>query len=166
MGVNRRGAPEYPDVEVHDTFPKLLAHNAAGVPGQTAMREKEFGIWNAFTWADYQTQVQRIALGLRRLGVGRGDVVALIGNNRPEWVWGEVEAQALGAMSLGIYQDSIGDEVTYLLTYAEAKIVIAEDEEQVDKLLDLIGDSPSVRRCTAGAASSPSTSIAGEAGSA
>ena len=145
MALKRQRAPEYPDVEIHDTFPKLLAHNAASFPGQTAMREKEFGIWNAFTWADYQTRVKRIALGLRRLGVGRGDVVALIGNNRPEWVWGEVAAHALGAMSLGIYQDSIGDEVTYLLTYAEAKIVIAEDEEQVDKLLDLIGDSPSVR---------------------
>ena len=145
MAVNWRSAPEYPDVEIHDTFPKLLAHNAANFPGQTAMREKEFGIWNAFTWADTQTRVKRIALGLRRLGVGRGDVVGLIGNNRPEWVWGEVAAHALGATSLGIYQDSIGDEVTYLLTYAEAKIVIAEDEEQVDKLLDLIGDSPSVR---------------------
>jgi long-chain acyl-CoA synthetase len=110
------------------------------------MREKEFGIWNAFTWADYQTRVKRIALGLRRLGVGRGDVVALIGNNRPEWIWGEVAAHALGGMSLGIYQDSIGDEVTYLLGYAEAKVILAEDEEQVDKLLDLIGASPSVRR--------------------
>jgi long-chain acyl-CoA synthetase len=146
MAVKRRGAPEYPDVAIHDTFPKLLAHNAAGFPDQTAMREKEFGIWNAFTWADYETRVKRIALGLRRLGVERGDVVALIGNNRPEWVWGEVAAHALGALSLGIYQDSIGDEVTYLLDYSEAKIVIAEDEEQVDKLLDLIGDSPSVRR--------------------
>ena len=63
----------------------------------------------------------------------------MIGNNRPEWIWGEVAAHALGAMSLGIYQDLIGDEVSYLLAYAEAKIIIAEDEEQVDKLLDLIG---------------------------
>ena len=145
MALNRRRAPEYPDVEIHDTFPKLLAHNAAGFSGQTAMREKEFGIWNAFTWADYENRVKRIALGLRRLGVGRGDVVALIGNNRPEWVWGEVAAHALGAMSLGLYQDSIGDEVTYLLNYAEAKIIVAEDEEQVDKLLDLIGGIPSIR---------------------
>ena len=109
------------------------------------MREKEFGIWNAFSWADYQARVKRIALGLRQLGVARGDVVALIGNNRPEWIWGEVAAHALGAMSLGIYQDSIGDEVSYLLAYAEAKIIIAEDEEQVDKLLDLIGHVPSAR---------------------
>ena len=65
MALNRERAPEYPDVEIHDTFPKLLAHNAASFPDQAAMREKEFGIWNAFTWADYQTRVKRIALGLR-----------------------------------------------------------------------------------------------------
>jgi long-chain acyl-CoA synthetase len=146
MALNRERAPEYANIEIHDTFPKLLAHNAANFPDQAAMREKEFGIWNAFTWADYETRVKRIALGLRRLGIGRGDVVALIGNNRPEWIWGEVAAHALGAMSLGIYQDSIGDEVTFLLGYAEAKVVIAEDEEQVDKLLDLLGDTPSVRQ--------------------
>jgi long-chain acyl-CoA synthetase len=145
MAVNGQRAPDYPNIEVLDTFPKLLAHNAAAFPEQVAMREKEFGIWNAFSWADVQIRVKRIALGLRQLGVGRGDVVALIGNNRPEWIWGEVAAHALGAMSLGIYQDSIGDEVSYLLTYAEAKIIIAEDEEQVDKLLDLIGHVPSVQ---------------------
>ncbi len=143
--MNAQRGPEYPDLEVLDTFPKLLAHNAAAFPEQVAMREKEFGIWNVFSWADYQSRVKRIALGLRKLGVGLGDVVALIGNNRPEWIWGEVAAHALRAMSLGVYQDAIGDEVTYLLAYAEAKIIIAEDEEQVDKLLDLIGTVPSVR---------------------
>jgi long-chain acyl-CoA synthetase len=110
------------------------------------MREKEFGIWNAFTWADCQRNVKLMALGMRRLGVGRGDAVAIIGDNRPEWVWGEIAAHALGAMSLGIYQDSIGDEVTYLINYAEAKVIVAEDEEQVDKLLDLIDETPSVKR--------------------
>jgi long-chain acyl-CoA synthetase len=138
-------APQYGDVGVHDTFPKLLAHNARHWPDEVAMREKAFGIWNAFSWAEYQRRVRLMALGMHRLGVGRGDVVALIGDNRPEWVWGEVAAHALGAMSLGIYQDSIGDEVTYLLNYAEARIVIAEDEEQVDKLLDLLGGCASVQ---------------------
>jgi long-chain acyl-CoA synthetase len=138
--------PEYGDVSVHDTFPKLLAYNAANWPDEVAMREKEFGIWNAFTWADCQRNVKLMALGMRRLGVGRGDAVAIIGDNRPEWVWGEIAAHALGAMSLGIYQDSIGDEVTYLINYAEAKVIVAEDEEQVDKLLDLIDETPSVKR--------------------
>jgi long-chain acyl-CoA synthetase len=144
MAANPKTAPEYGDVTVHDTFPKLLAHNARNWPDEVAMREKEFGIWNAFTWADYHRNVKLMALGMHRLGVGRGDAVAIIGDNRPEWVWGEIAAHALGAMSLGIYQDSIGDEVTYLINYAEARLIVAEDEEQVDKLLDLIDETPSV----------------------
>ncbi len=144
MAANPKSAPEYGDVTIHDTFPKLLAHNARNWPDEVAMREKEFGIWNAFTWADYHRNVKLMALGMHRLGVGRGDAVAIIGDNRPEWVWGEIAAHALGAMSLGIYQDSIGDEVTYLINYAEAKLIVAEDEEQVDKLLDLIDETPSV----------------------
>jgi long-chain acyl-CoA synthetase len=138
--------PDYGDVATYDTFPKLLAENARRVPNEVAMREKEFGIWNTFTWADYQRRVELIALGMAELGIGRGDVVALIGDNRPEWVWGEVAAHALGALSLGIYQDSIHDEVKYLITHAEAKIVIAEDEEQVDKILEIADEAPSLRQ--------------------
>jgi len=129
--------PQYGDVAAFDTFPKLLMHNARNWPDEVAMREKEFGIWNEFTWADYLKQVRLFALGLHGLGVGRGDVVGLIGQNRPEWVWGEVAAHALGAMSLGIYQDSMNQEVAYLIDYAQAKVIIAEDEEQVDKLLEI-----------------------------
>jgi long-chain acyl-CoA synthetase len=145
MALTSRPAPDYADVVGFDTFPKLLAHNAQTFPDQVAMREKEFGIWNAFTWADYQERVRKMALGMRELGLARGDVVALIGNNRPEWIWGEIAAHAVGAMSLGIYQDSIGEEVSYLLRYAGAKIIIAEDEEQVDKLLELAPELPDVQ---------------------
>jgi long-chain acyl-CoA synthetase len=145
MTAKRKSAPEYADVKTYDTFPKVLAYNARNWPSEVAMREKEFGIWNAFTWADYYDRVRLMALGMHRLGLKRGDAVGLIGDNRPEWVWGEVAAHALGAMSLGIYQDSIGDEVSYLINYAETKIIVAEDEEQVDKLLDLIDDTPCVR---------------------
>ncbi len=134
------------DVAVHDTFPKVLAFNARTWPDAVAMREKEFGIWNAFTWADYQGQVRLMALGMHRLGLQRGQCVALIGDNRPEWVWGEIAAHALGCMSLGIYQDSMGEEVTYLINYAEARLIVAEDEEQVDKLLELIEQTPCVLR--------------------
>ncbi len=145
MATDGKGAPEYGDVKTHDTFPKILAHNARNWPDEVAMREKEFGIWNAFTWAEYHNRVRLMALGMRRLGLERGDAVGLIGDNRPEWVWGEIAAHALGAMSLGIYQDSIGDEVSYLINYAETKIIIAEDEEQVDKLLDQIDETPCVK---------------------
>ena len=140
------GEGAYADVLVHDTFPKVLAHNARLCPNAVAMREKEFGIWNAFTWAEYQRRVRLMALGMQRLGLSRGQCVALIGDNRPEWIWGEIAAHALGCTSLGIYQDSMGEEVSYLLNYAEAKLILAEDEEQVDKLLELIDQTPCVLR--------------------
>jgi long-chain acyl-CoA synthetase len=120
-----------------DTLPKLLAHNAAHHGGEIALREKQFGIWRSLTWADYQERTRAIALGMRRLGIAAGDVVGLIGDNRPEWVMGEIAAHALGARSLGIYRDALDDEVAYLLEFAGARIVLAEDEEQVDKLLNV-----------------------------
>ena len=139
------GSFEFGDVKRFDTFPKLLAENARRWPDAVAMREKEFGIWNAFTWAECQRRVRLMALGMHKLGLKRGEVVALIGDNRPEWIWGELAAHAMGALSLGIYQDSLGEEVTFLLNIAEARIIVAEDEEQVDKLRELIGETPSVR---------------------
>ncbi len=133
------------DTSVHDTFPKALIHNAARWPTDTAMREKEFGIWNAFTWADYLEKVKMLALGLTALGVQRGDVVAILGKNRPESLWGEVAAHAVGALSLGIYHDSMNAEVAYLLTYTGATTVLAEDEEQVDKLLEISAEVPCLK---------------------
>jgi long-chain acyl-CoA synthetase len=120
-----------------DTLPKLLLHNATRWPGRPAMREKEFGIWNVYTWADYRDRVREIALGLAALGVRRGEVVALLGRNRPNWVWSELAAQALGCMSLGIYEDVLPVEAGYLVGYAEAVAIFCEDEEQVDKILQL-----------------------------
>ncbi|GGF54210.1 AMP-dependent synthetase [Terasakiella brassicae] len=128
---------QYCDIKTHNTFPKILRYNAQNWPNEIAMREKEFGIWNEYTWADYQEEVKLLAVGMHVLGCGKGDTVGLLGKNRPEWVWGEVAAQAIGSMSMGIYEDSLGPEASYLINYAETKIVIAEDEEQVDKLLEL-----------------------------
>lgn len=136
---------DYPDIARYDTFPKLLAYNAERWPDEVALREKEFGIWREFTWRDYQRAVERMALGMRSLGVSRGDVVAIIGSNRPEWVQCEIAAHALGAMSLGIYQDSLNQEVEYLINYAEVKLVMCEDEEQVDKILEISERCPCVR---------------------
>ncbi|PWC36937.1 long-chain fatty acid--CoA ligase [Azospirillum sp. TSO22-1] len=126
-----------PDLVLHDTLPKLLALHARDHGGEVAMREKDFGIWHPITWAQMHNRVRAFALGLRQLGVGRGDVVGLIGDNRPDWVMGEIAAHAAQAMSLGIYRDALDEEVAYLITYADVKVVFAEDEEQVDKLLNL-----------------------------
>jgi long-chain acyl-CoA synthetase len=135
---------DWADITSLDTFPKVLQHNAKHWPDQVAMREKEFGIWREFTWQDYEDRVKWMALALQDLGVGEQDVVGLLGDNRPEWVWGELAAHAIKGYSLGIYQDSMHEEVAYLINYAKAKVVIAEDEEQCDKLLELGDEIPSV----------------------
>ncbi|ELI5412129.1 long-chain fatty acid--CoA ligase [Vibrio parahaemolyticus] len=135
---------DWADVTSLDTFPKVLQHNAKHWPEQVAMREKEFGIWREFTWQDYEDRVKWMALALQDLGIGEQDVVGLLGDNRPEWVWGELAAHAIKGYSLGIYQDSMHEEVAYLINYANAKVVIAEDEEQCDKLLELGDEIPSV----------------------
>ncbi|XEV15725.1 long-chain fatty acid--CoA ligase [Vibrio alginolyticus] len=123
---------------------KSVATQCQELAEQVAMREKEFGIWREFTWKDYENRVKWMALALRDLGIGEQDVVGLLGDNRPEWVWGELAAHAIKGFSLGIYQDSMHEEVAYLINYAKAKVVIAEDEEQCDKLLELGDEIPSV----------------------
>lgn len=135
---------EYADIEHYNSFPKLLFHNAENWPEEIALREKEFGIWNSYCWADYNRMVKLFALGMYTLGIGKDDSVGIIGDNRPEWVVGEIAAHALRAMIFGIYQDSMNEECAYLINYAEAKIIIAEDEEQVDKVLDITEECPCV----------------------
>ncbi|MDI3308494.1 MAG: long-chain fatty acid--CoA ligase [Acetobacteraceae bacterium] len=128
-----------------DTLPKLLVRNAREHGAEVALREKEFGIWRSVTWADYEARTRAFALGLRELGLGAGDVVGLIGDNRPDWVMGEIAAHAIGARSMGIYRDALDDEVAYLLEHSGARAVFAEDEEQVDKLLNITERVPRLR---------------------
>ncbi|BDG71202.1 AMP-binding protein [Roseomonas fluvialis] len=127
------------------TLPRLLRRNAREHGQDIAMREKEFGIWRALTWSQVAMRTRDIALGLRTLGLQRHEVVALIGDNRPDWVMGEIAAHAVRARSLGIYRDALDDEVSYLLAFSGAVAVIAEDEEQVDKLLNVSDQLPSLR---------------------
>ncbi len=127
-----------------DTLPGLLARRARERPNEVALREKEFGIWQETTWAAYLERVRAFALGLVDLGVEKGDRIAIVGDNRPEWVIAELAAQALGVLPLGLYQDSISTELAKMLETAEAKVVVAEDQEQVDKVLEVRGQTPSV----------------------
>ena len=125
-----------------DTLPGLLARRAADTPDGVALREKEFGIWQEMTWAEYLARVRSFALGLVELGMEKGDRIAIIGDNRPEWVIAELAAQSIGALPLGLYQDSISEELAKMLEAAEARVIVAEDQEQVDKVLEVRGRVP------------------------
>ena len=130
---------------VDATLPGLLASRAAARPREVALREKEFGIWQEATWAEYLSRVRSFALGLVALGVDRGDRIAIIGDNRPEWVIAELAAQSIGALPLGLYQDSISEELARMLEAAEARVIVAEDQEQVDKVLEVRERAPALQ---------------------
>jgi long-chain acyl-CoA synthetase len=120
------------------TFPKLLGELAARYgERRVALQEKRFGIWQPTTWAEYDRRVRCFAQGLAALGFRRGDVLAILGDNRPEWIIAELAAQALGGMSVGIYPDGVLEEVHHVLDHGQVRIVVAEDQEQVDKLVAL-----------------------------
>src|SRR6266478_5594711 len=127
-----------------DTFPKLLLQNAERFGERAALREKEFGIWRETSWGRYGERVLDFSLGLVSLGLEPGGKVAIIGDNRPEWVIAELAAQSAGGASVGIYQDSTLTEVAYVIDHCDAKFVVAEDQEQVDKILGLIEQLPKI----------------------
>ncbi|MEM8536047.1 MAG: AMP-binding protein, partial [Chloroflexota bacterium] len=123
-----------------DTLPKLLLHKAEQLGDRTALREKEFGIWQTVTWRQFADHVCHFALGLRALGVQRGDKIAIIGDNRPEWLYAELAIQSLGGAAVGVYQDSVAEEVRYIIQASDVRVIIAEDQEQVDKVLEIWDD--------------------------
>jgi long-chain acyl-CoA synthetase len=118
-----------------DTFPEMLLVHARQRPGRPAMREKDYGIWQSWNWAQVAAEVEALTGGLKALGFERGDKLAIIGDNRPRLYWAIAAAQALGGIPVPVYQDSIADEMAYVLEDAEVRFAIAEDQEQVDKLL-------------------------------
>lgn len=121
----------------HDTFPKLIRVNAQRWPDKVAIREKDYGIWQSYTWREYWEQGRLIALGLASLGFARGDKAAIIGDNRPQLYWAVMATQALGGIPVPLYQDSIEKEMEYIVDHAEARFAAVEDQEQVDKLLHI-----------------------------
>src|SRR6266568_4719349 len=127
-----------------DTLPKLALDNSQRLAAAVAIREKEFGIWQAHTWKDYVEHVRRIALGLASLGFRRGDKIAVIGDNRPQLYWTIVAAQALGGVPVPIYQDGIAAEIHYVIDHSESRMIICEDQEQVDKILEMKDKLPLV----------------------
>ena len=126
-----------PDLDRHDTFPKLLRHNASTRGNRPAMREKNLGIWQTFTWSEQAAEVRALACGFANLGLKRGDHISVIGENRPRLYWSIAAAQALGAIPVPVYQDSVANEMQFILEHASVKIVVAENQEQVDKVLSI-----------------------------
>ncbi|HNV13401.1 MAG TPA: AMP-binding protein [Dermatophilaceae bacterium] len=137
------------------TFPKLLRGLATKNPDQTALQEKRYGIWQPMSWSTYAARVQDFAHGLAALGVERGQIVAVLGDNRPEWLIAELAAQSIGAAVVGIYPTSIGEELLHILTLAQVKVVVAEDQEQVDKLLKLRAEAAAAAVDPSAATSAP-----------
>jgi long-chain acyl-CoA synthetase len=119
------------------TLPRLLLRNAREIAGRPAMREKTRGIWRSLTWAQYWEEVRDFAQGLAACGFRRGDKLSVIGDNRPRLYAAQLAAQSLGGVAVPVYQDSIAAELAYVLDHAEVSVIVAEDQEQVDKILSL-----------------------------
>ena len=118
-----------------DTLPKLLIHNAAAIGGRPAMRHKDLGIWQAWTWAQMLEEVRAFSIGLAERGLKRGDKFTIIGNNRPRLYWAMCAGQALGAVPVPVYADAVADEMAFVLAHAEVTLAVVQDQEQVDKII-------------------------------
>ncbi|MDJ0752376.1 MAG: long-chain fatty acid--CoA ligase [Ardenticatenaceae bacterium] len=120
-----------------ETFPQLLIERAREFGDRPALREKDYGIWQSIGWQQFLDHVRWFSQGLVALGLTAADTVAIIGDNRPEWIYAELSAQAAGAKSIGIYQDAVVKEMVYVMTHARVKFIVVEDQEQVDKILEM-----------------------------
>jgi long-chain acyl-CoA synthetase len=127
------------------TLPRLLRRNAKDIANRPAIREKTLGIWQTWTWSEYYRQVGDFALGLAALGAQRGEKLSVIGDNRPRLYAAQLAVQALGGMAVPVYQDSIAAELVYVLNHAEVSVIVAEDQEQVDKILSLKDQLPNLK---------------------
>ncbi|MGL4729062.1 MAG: AMP-dependent synthetase/ligase [Bosea sp. (in: a-proteobacteria)] len=128
-----------------DTFPKLLVRNARERAGRTAYRHKDLGIWQSWSWAEVLTEVRGLTQGLKTLGLKRGESVAIIGYNRPRLYWTMMAAQWLGAVPVPVYSDSVADEMAYVLNHCETAFAVVQDQEQVDKVLSVADQVPTLR---------------------
>ncbi len=128
-----------------DTFPRLLLHHARVRGARPMVRDKDLGIWQTWSWAEAAQEIRLIACGLAALGFGRGDSLAIVGDNRPRLYWSMCAAQALGGIPVPMYQDAVAAEMVYVLDDAEIKYALVEDQEQVDKLLEILPRCPRLK---------------------
>ncbi len=127
-----------------DTFPRLLRRNAERFGDRVAFREKELGVWRPISWREYAAQARAFGLGLTALGFARGQVLAIIGDNRPELFYAAMGAQSVGGITYGLYQDSLSGQLAQLIDFSDARVVFCEDQEQADKVLELESLLPKV----------------------
>jgi len=140
---------KWKDIEITRdlTIPKLFLRTARQYWGKrVAMREKEFGIWVPISWKQYYENVKRIALGMASLGLQKGDKVAMIGDNRPEALWAEMAAMCAGGVGVWLFQDSLMDEVQYIVDHSDAKLMVGEGQEEVDKCLLIKDKCPRLKK--------------------
>ena len=133
-----------PDLTVNDTGPKLLLWNAKERADRPAMREKYLGIWQTWSWNEMASEVEAISGGFKALGLERGDRISIVGDNRPRLYWSIIAAQSIGAVPVPVYQDAVAEEMQYVLEHAESRFIICEDQEQVDKVLQIKNECPRI----------------------
>jgi long-chain acyl-CoA synthetase len=129
-----------------ETVPKLLVHNAASIGGRPAMRHKDLGIWQTWTWAQMLEEIRAFSVGLAELGLKRDDNYAIVGGNRPKLYWSFCAGQALGAVPAPVYADAVADEMAYVLLHAGVTLAVVEDQGQVDKILSISERLPQLAR--------------------
>jgi long-chain acyl-CoA synthetase len=134
------------DKPVPTTFPRLLLDHAQSRPNAPALREKVYGIWQTTTWSDLATLVRRMACGLAHAGLKRGDHLVVVGDNRPRLYAAMLAAQSLGAVPVPLYQDAVATEYTFPINNADIRFAVVEDQEQVDKMLELREHCPQLAR--------------------
>ena len=127
------------------TFPHLLLQHAAARPGAAALREKEYGIWQTKTWSDVAQDVRHMACGLAALGLSKGQNLAFISDNRPHLYMGFIAVQSLGAVPIPLYQDAVAQEMCFVMQDADIAFAFAENQEQVDKLLEVRETVPGIQ---------------------
>ena len=125
-----------------NTFTRLLVRNAELYGSRPAMRHKDLGIWQSWTWAQTLDIVRAYAAGLHRLGLKRGDTIAIVGANRPKLYRSVMAAQMIGAIPVPVYADAVADELRYVLAHAEVRFAAVEDQEQVDKIQSVLDHLP------------------------
>lgn len=133
-------------LNANDTLPKLLVKRANERGTKAAMFHKDLGIWQEYTWQEYLTEVKYFALGLKSLELGRGDNLSIVGDNDPHWYWAELATQSLGAVPVGIFSDATPAELHYLVTNSDSTFLIASDQEQVDKALEIQDKAPLIKK--------------------